>query len=316
MQSTRKRRHRAVRQRSLVVAGGFFITSLSVNAAWAIEATVQHDGWIAYASAGVPRLQSGDFAVDGDARIGYTTERLGGWLRGRVATYDQVREGPHREQTNLSSEAEGQLWGTPLIRDTWMLSVGADGGFFQYSTDSFVAAPLATSVEDASQIVRLGAVATLGAKPDPDVRVTASVLGGGQREAYIQTTLQAAGQLEDVYERRYSAWGAARTSTTWRFLPDVLSTTLRADALLIRLERSRVFLGFDPATGVTQSNRSVAATRLNLLVRGELGIDVATTVGVAPFVYGQLEWIREAGGGSSSTTTVPSGGLGLKSEGL
>jgi hypothetical protein len=262
-------------------------------------------------SAGVPKLETNEFNVEGAATVGYSTPALGGWLHGEFETFDVTQ--PGREQTEAEAAAEGEAWYRLGHESTAGASFGLSGGFAQYSNDTTFFAPF-SSTEEASQMLRLSASAGGWWKPSERLRGRLDGFAGLQREAYIRTAVTGTGSLEDIEQRSASFRYDMRVMGRWLAAPEILALDLLGEFESFAISRSLAAFRYDPTLGFAQQADVTDARRIDARVRLEAAVVPAELFGIVPFAYAQLRHVSTSADGSTVAINVPSFGVGVRTE--
>jgi hypothetical protein len=267
-------------------------------------------GWLADLNAGAVRLESSDFRLAADARLGYGQGSWGIVASGDAGTYDEDSDAAHRTTDRLSGAGEAWLL-LGGAGDSARLQLRASGGGASYdSTYEPKTAAAGPWTDQTSWMGRGTLLAGLVWQPGPDLSLNALAGAGVQVEWYDYTT--AGGTIpvtiNDTIDT--TARGEARLELTWAALPAVLSLRLRGSATYFKLSRDNEFITVAPGTANVQTTRTTFS-QLEASGRGFIDIDAAQVAEIRPTLHGGVDYVRLSGEGGDLTSLVPVFGAGL-----
>ena len=280
--------------------------ALAVLLAWPAPAQAQLR---ATASAGIPKLESKQLGLEGSGGLGYAWPVAAVWAESAGRIFDVQQTGREQTETDVRVDAEGNY--THVLSPAFQAHAGAAAGFAQYTTDSTFFGPF-SETDEVSQMVRLSAI--VGATWQVATGLKAkTVLGAGwQREAYLRTAVDSTGALEDEDARAASLRYSAALDVEWVASADILALALRSDVEGFGITRSRALFRYTPGLELSQQATVASAQRIDAGGRLEGVVLAAEWLTIAPFVYGEMRYVRTAAGGSAVAVIVPSAGAGIR----
>lgn len=262
----------------------------------------------ATASAGVPKVESNDLRLEANVGLGYSWPTASVWADGGGRVFDLAQAG--REQTEADTRFDAQGSYSLEVSRAVGVHFGAAAGFAQYSTDSTFYSPFA-STEEASQMVRVSGLSGLSWRPSPRLVARGVVGAGWQREAYLRTAVDGSGALSDSDRQSSTVRYLVTAEAEWIASPNILSLAIRSGLEGFGIARSEALFTYSPGLGFAQQAEVASAHRIDARARLEAAVLAAEWIGIAPFLYAELMYVRMATGRSDVAVLVPSGGVGL-----
>lgn len=276
------------------------------------------DPWTLDAHASVPRLQSGDFLINGDAALGYSQERFGGLARGSLYSYElKNADGQLTRTERLAGSGEGSL--SLRASDTLRVDVRLAGGGSQYTTLNVADAGIG---KQQSTIGFGGFLAGVRADPSPLLSLAAHAGLGIQAEQFKQTDLTlgtgagalASGGIGVNQSSPVTVRGELRVAGDWAALPQVLSLRVRAEAIVSSISRTDTVTTVS-GLGVQSASSAATVKQLEVYARGYVVVDALGVFGFFPAVHAGVNYVTLLSGGGEPVV-VPVLGFGVRREGM
>lgn len=257
---------------------------------------------------GVPKLATDEFKAIGDATAGFAHDSFGVIAHGSLFYYSMDKANASVDTTR--ADYGGEAWyvtGRPEDRVGFELRLIGGGLYYESDFLPKVASAGYYHNED-SWMGRGTLMAGVKARPASTL-LTEALVGGGflyESYGYFKVDPKDPSIFSDTTNMSFR--GDARLLAHWRFLPDIVSTRLRAEGAMFQLTReTESYTLGDKAKAAESSSLRQIEFRARLSVE----LDAAAFVGILPFVFGGLDYIGASANGSSSSITIPSAGIGL-----
>lgn len=283
----------------------------AVLAAWATLAAASPcaaepaSTWVLEVDLGKPSLESGDFALSGDASAGYATPTWGVAGRGAFGVWDAVDSGTSTQTVHDAGAVEGwYILGTPA--DPLRLEVRLAAGADLYSSTSDPGTTGRGAYHDETSLMRRATLLAGGRLRTPAWQAVLHLGAGVQSEVHDSlTTDPAQDLLRD--EAQTSLRLEGRAVVRWALLPEQLSLRARAVATRFALTRSGLIVR---QTGAVRRS-DLDFVELDVAARLFVDVNAITVLGIVPAVFGGLDVVSVEGTAGSRGTVVPLFGVGL-----
>lgn len=275
------------------------------------------DPWSLEAHATVPKLQSSDFLLNGDAALGYSERHFGGLGRGSLYSYELKNADGQMTRTERYA-GSGEAFLMVRASDHWQLDLRAEGGGSQYTTLNLDS----SGIGKQRSTIGYGGV-LVGARVDPSADLSAALhVGVAVQAEQFKQTERTAGALSGALtgsgigvdqSSPVTARGQLRLAGDWAAFPGLVSFRLRADALLMSLSRTDTTTTLTGA-GVPSAATASSATQLEVYGRGYVVVDALGFLGFFPAVHAGANYVALTSGGSGDSVFVPVFGVGVRRE--
>lgn len=274
------------------------------------EAPPVMSGWLADLNAGAVRLESSDFRLAADARLGYGQGTWGIVASGAAGTYDETSDDAHRETERLTGGGEAWLLlGAPDASARLQLRATGGGAFYRSTYEPRTTAAGAWSDQD-SWMGRGTLLVGVVWKPSERFLLDALAGGGVQSEWYDYVTVAKAQPVLIDDNLDITARGEARLELVWAAAPSILSLRLRGTASYFKLSRDNEFISAGRGPTSVETSRTTYS-QLEASGRGFIDIDAAQVVGIRPTLHAGVDYVRLSGEGGDLATLVPVFGAGI-----
>jgi hypothetical protein len=297
-------------RRELIALLGLAIISFE-SAALADEPRSQTGApWLLDASAGVPKLKSGELRVTGSLLAGYATNAFGAVAWGSGGYYDFKSGNALADWQRAEGYAEG-WWVSGTDKNNARLELRASGGVAYYAT-SYTGTSIIFTDEDS--LLGRGSLLVGGRVRSGQALQASILLGGGvQVEEYSSLKVPSAAASQGVSiddTTKVTFRGEGRLRLRWAMAPTIVALRLHGDGNFFSLRRSddsiRVMAGSTQTTNSVSTYRQVEA-------HGRLFVDIDALAffGISPALFGGLDYSSVSGDGGTVRSLVPIGGLAL-----
>jgi hypothetical protein len=268
--------------------------------------------WIVELNGAVPKLDTGDLRVVGDATLGYETARVGVVVRGGVRYFDFVS--PLLATDNLDAQGWLESWIVTGNERSVVRLEGRIAGGAEYVDTTTIARPDGpgrTRFGDYDSLLVRGAL-LVGLRVRPHDRLALRVLGGGgyQFERFDSTSIDALGISLDA-PNTSSAHGSGRLDARFIVARSVIS--LRGQAELKGFTMTREELAFAANyTGGSSLGLSMT-TQIQVFAGGRVFVDadLLSFGGFVPAVFAGADYTYLQSPAGERSTTVPFAGIGI-----
>jgi hypothetical protein len=267
------------------------------------------DRFVAALNLGVPVLESDDFKVSGDAKLGYNAEAWGVLGRCFLNYYDLTSDVLLVDNLLGGGSAEG--WYTFNAQGSVKVELRADVGASLYSTTSIpLNNPAANVISDEDSVMVRGS-ALAGLRLESSSAALGFWLGAGaESETYNELTVDANNNpsIQDASTGHLMLTGRLRAQ--FPLVTDVLVGRVRVDALRHAITRESVEL--DIGDRVTTTTTAESSDQLELGSRAYVDLELARFFGFVPAVEGGVDYVSLADATGTVSTVVPVFGIGIR----
>jgi hypothetical protein len=262
------------------------------------------------ASLGVPKLKNDDFALVGDATLGYSTPQIGLVGRGSLRVFNIVM--PDTQWDTFRSGGSGEAWyvtGDETSGGRFEVRVSGGGSVFDSTTTKSQAGQF-RYLRDENSVLGRGSMLLGGRVKAGNTFSASALLGGGfQYEWYDSTTKDGVSDtlLSDTTDTSFQAQGRLRLR--WAFIPQTLALRTYADGSYFQLTRDNSFIVANSSPTITSTQSTVKT--LDVTSRLFIDLDALSLFDIAPALFGGIDYLGLSTDGGSTSVLVPSAGIGI-----
>jgi hypothetical protein len=268
--------------------------------------------WVVELNGGVPKLESSDLRIVGDATLGYDATNMGVVVRGGVRYFDFSSNVLSTD--NLDAQGWLESWLVTGDERSAFRFEGRLSGGTEYVDTTTITRPAGlgrTNFGDYDSLLIRGAL-LVGFRVKPSERVGFRVLGGGgyQYERFDSTSVDQNG-LSFQSPDSSSGHGTGRIDARWRILPSIVSARAHVEAQYFTLTREE--LSFKANTVGATSGGITLTTQVQLFASGRAFVDadVLSFGGFVPALWAGADYTYLAAPQGERSTTVPVLGVGI-----
>jgi hypothetical protein len=270
------------------------------------------DPWVVEANAGVPHLKSGDLKLIGDAKLGYSSDKLGAVARGSIDYYDTANNAFATDTLHWTAGLDA-WWRSGEKSDLLRIEVRVQGSADSYGSTMNPMTPSAGFFHDEdSLMIRSSLLAGVIVMPSDELYVRVLAGGGIQYESFGYVSLNPSDPnlLADStsFSPRWSGLFVGR----WRFLPEWIALRVRAEADYFPITRDNFFLSQGgSASAPSATFTETAYKQADITARAFLDLDVAALAGFVPAVWLGTDAVLISGPSGSNNVIIGVLGLGF-----
>ncbi len=299
-----------IRTPAAVLAAAILVASLvlGVDRARADD----EDPWVVEANAGVPHLKSGDLKLIGDAKLGYSSDKLGAVARGSIDYYDTANNAFATDTLHWTAGLDA-WWRSGDKSDLLRLEIRVQGSADSYGSTMNPMTPSAGFFHDEdSLMIRSSLLAGVIVMPSDELYLRVLAGGGIQYESFGYVSLNPSDPNLLADSTSFSPRWSGLLVGRWRFLPEWMALRVRAEADYFPITRDSFFLaqgGSSPSPSATFTETSYK--QADVSTRAFLDLDVAALAGFVPAVWAGADMVLISGPSGSNNVFIGVLGLGL-----
>jgi hypothetical protein len=264
--------------------------------------------WMVELNGGLPRLDSGQRHVEGDARLGYEGASFGAVVQGGLRYFDLATDGVSTD--NLNAYGSFNAWWRPgERRDKARFELRLTGGiqYLDTTTTATATKTRAFSFGDFDSLLIQGGF-QLGIQLRPGERFALALRAGAglQYETHDTTSVDARGVSLDSPDTT-SIQASGQLRLRWRVVPAALSLRLEGDGAYFQVSRDDFSFSSDGGAqlGATLTKQFFLQGRLFV------DLDLLSLGGFLPAAFVAIERTSVSGPQVTESSTVPVLGVGI-----
>lgn len=261
--------------------------------------------WLFDVNLGLPRLESGDFALAADGLLGYGTATWGLTGSGAFGVWDTDAGGTNTQTVRDVGALEG-FWIAGGEAEPWRLELRLSAGAALYSSTYDPGTTGRGEYHDEDSLMRRATLLAGGRMATTDWQGVLHLGLGVQHETWDDLTTDPALDLVRS-EDHTSLRQEGRLHLRWAALPERLAVRLRAVVSRFAITRSAVVVSQRGAVDREGSD----LTQLEAEARLFLDLEAITLLTVVPAAFAGFDLVTLDGDAGSLQATVPVFGLGL-----